>query len=357
MKSKDFNNNVSKKESHEDINKENNIINYFFMFLTILCYIGTFMMIFSHENFWENKKEFIPEGYDLPKLQDFKILLIYFPIILLIKILFETTLQDFMYKYFLANKYKVVEDQDNFKLGLVYKKKLATSLFKVFYYSFSIIVGHFVIRDLGFIPLELGGKGDMSFITNMEYPNYLFFEKSNYFNEYYIIGLAFVLTDLVWLLFLYEVQTDFYLMVLHHSITISLVVFSYLYNFSQIGIIVFYLHDLTDIFVYITRIIINTDYNDVIKITPCVMLLVTYFIYRIYLFGKLIFIIGYYHFIIFKHESNDKEMMILWTFKIFLLIMHIYWINQIIRRFIYYKSSSKIEDVGKIKTQQKTNNN
>ena len=79
MKSKDFNNNVSKKESHEDINKENNIINYFFMFLTILCYIGTFMLIFSHENFWENKKEFIPEGYDLPKLQDFKILLIYFP--------------------------------------------------------------------------------------------------------------------------------------------------------------------------------------------------------------------------------------------------------------------------------------
>lgn len=311
-------------------------------------------MIFSFENFWENKKEFIPESYELPKLADFKILIVFFPILLIIKIVFENFFNGFMYKYFLASKYKNPENVENYKLGLVYKKKLATSLFKVVYYTSSIIIGHFVIKELDFIPSELGGNGDMSAIVNMTYPNYLFYSKSQYFNQYYLLGLAFVLTDLVWLIFFYEVQTDFYLMVLHHSITISLVIFSYLGNFSQIGIIVFYLHDLTDIFVYITRIIINTDYNDTIKLTPCVMLLVTYIFYRIYLFSKLIYTVGYYHYFIYQRK-NDIEFNILWLFKIFLLIMHIYWVSQIIKRFIFYKSSSKIEDVGKVKTQEKVN--
>ena len=73
---------------------------------------------------------------------------------------------------------------------------------------------------------------EMKNMFNIGEPGYLFWKKPEYFDYYYLGGLTFVLTDLIYLLFVYEMQSDFHLMLLHHSITLSLVVFSLIILYS-----------------------------------------------------------------------------------------------------------------------------
>lgn len=339
----DIQNSTNKDKKDEDLmSKDNSWLNKLFMFLTIVCYVGTFIMIFRYDKYWRDYQVHRPEGYQIPKLSDFKLVLVVLPILIGMKLFFEKYVTGFMY-HFLSAKYKNPQDEENHKLGKIYKKKLATGLFKVTYYTLSVIIGHFILKNMTFFPPELMGNGLMENMYNNGDPGILFFDKPEYFDLYYLTGLAFVITDLIWLLFFYEIQSDFYLMLLHHSITISLVVFSYLTNLSQIGIIVFYLHDITDVFVYIVRIVINTDFPDWIKIIPCVLLLASYLFFRIYLLGKLIYLV--------YMESTvwDPYKSILWGFKCILMIMHIYWVSQIIKRFLNFN----IEDVGKVKKKNK----
>lgn len=324
------------KNKEEDLmSKDGSWLNRLFLFLTFVCFAGTFWMMFGYESFWDKIIFYKPNNYQLPLISDLKYAFYLLPIFIAVKLSFERGCQGLMY-HFLSQKYKNPYDEDLYKTGQIYKKKLATNLFKVVYYTFMVIFGHFALRDLSFFPTELLGSGDMKNMFSAGVPQYLFFEKTELFNVYYMLGLAFVLTDLIWLLLVYECQSDFYIMLLHHSITISLVAFSYLTNYSQIGVIVFYLHDVTDIFVYITRIIINTDYRDAIKVPVCTVLLISYLFFRIYLFAKLILTVYWYmnHWNLFSNT--------LWLFKCILLTMHVYWVSQIIKRFIYYN----IEDVG-----------
>lgn len=322
--------------------KGETLINKFFILLTAICFIGTIVMIFLYDKYWERTIMYKPKNYVLPNFHDFTILLYMLPVFILAKILFERILSESMYS-FLSKKYKDPANEEMFKMGEVYKKKLSTSLFKITYYTLVVVVGHYILKDLCFFPKELLGNGEIVEMFKDGVPGYLFFEKSENFNTYYLTGLAFVITDLIWLLFVYDYQTDFYLMLLHHSITISLVVFSYLTNLSQIGVIVFYLHDITDIFVYITRLLLYSDYHDFIKLLPGIFLIASYLFYRIYLFGKLILLVY------LNLNDWNPYTSILWYFKCILMIMHIYWIFQILKRLFLFR----IEDVGKVNKKNK----
>jgi hypothetical protein len=280
----------------------------------------------------------MPQGYEIPKVSDLVWTLYSLAFIVLVKISFERLMSNTVYSW-LSDKYKDHSNFEDYKLGLIYKKKLAASLFKVVYYTIIIIVGYSIMKNSDFFPSELGGSGEMINLFKNGVPGYLFFDKPAYFNSYYLCNLGFIITDLIWLLFIYETQSDFCLMLLHHSLAISLVSFSYLHNYSQIGIIVFFLHDLTDIFVYLVRIIINTNLTDRIKVAICIIFLAFYVYMRVYVFGKLLVITGLY-----MNDWNSFSL-ILYGFMCMLMLMHIYWIYQISCRLYLVK----ITDVGKIK--------
>ena len=321
-----------------DLNNESNIMNYLFSFLILICFTGTAFLILNLETYWSSRISYMPENYKLPQLTDFKIVLIALPILCLFKYTFLRFVEPFMYKYVLSMKYKDESNTQNFSLGFTYSKKLTINFLKAIYYTFSSIFAYTVSKNLIFMPIELFGNGDMQNIFINGIPNYIFWEKPLYFDIYYLTALSYTLTDLIWLLFIYEKQTDFILMLLHHSITISLVVFSFLTNFSQIGIIVFFLHDLTDIVVYLTRIIINTDFVEWFKFTFCAFFLFSYIYLRIYVFGKLIYTVAI-------NVDLTVPSVTLMLFKCILMIMHIYWVFEILKRFWYFK----IDDVGKVK--------
>ena len=331
------NSNSEKNEKELEFNKENRFQDYFFLSLTIISIIGTFFMIFSFDNYWGKIIMFKPEGYQIPKIADLKFLLFVTPVIIAIKCFFEYGPPLKLMYIFLSKKYKDPSN-DNFKLGKVYKRKLATALFKLIYYTISVIIGHFVLKDINFFDWKLGGNGDIDKLNAGGYPQWVFWEKPDYFNYYYLTGLSFVCTDLIWLLFIYEYSTDFYLMLCHHVITITLVAFSYLSNISNVGCLVFYLHDITDIFVYIVRIVINTDYNECVKIPPCIALLLSKIYLRIYCLVLIIIKLSE------SMMAENLYVKILGNFLWMLVIMHSFWIVQIIKRFWHWS----IVDVGKV---------
>ncbi len=168
-------------------------------------------------------------------------------------------------------------------------------------------------------------------------------DKPDYFNVFYLVNLSYHCTDLIWLLFIYEMQTDFITMFLHHICTISLIVFSYMTNYSNIGCIVMFLHDFGDIFVYLVRIVINTNAKSIFKIVGAQTLLIVFAYTRIYVFGDLLRIM------LNDFWFWDVFNITLTSFLGFLYVMHIYWVYAILKKLYKAMTADKFEDTYRIK--------
>lgn len=210
--------------------------------------------------------------------------------------------------------------------------------------------GYFILKQLDYFPVELGGNGYIDKMWEAGYPNCFYHWKPEYFDIYYLCGLAFCLTDLIWLLFIYELQSDFVLMLLHHFCTISLISFSFISNYSNIGSIVLFLHDAGDIVVYFARIIVNMDRKNVIVVTG--ILLLAIFLYtRIFVLGKVLVSIYYGNSWPWKSVTT-----FLFLFLCFLMIMHINWIWLILKKWLGAIIKNKFEDTASFKKYDSSKN-
>jgi len=165
------------------------------------------------------------------------------------------------------------------------------------------------------------------------------------FKVFYMNFLAHNLTDLLYLIFVYEQQTDFPLMLFHHTCTISLIFFSYITNHSQIGAMVMILHDAADIVVYIIRTRVNSDEAGPIKVFYGVSLLVVYFYMRLFVFGKLI--------LCCLENQTDWNLMYttLWRFMCFLYLIHCYWLFLILKKIYNALFKKEYTDTSSLKKQ------
>jgi hypothetical protein len=241
-------------------------------------------------------------------------------------------------------KYNDPKDKQNYEIGKVYKKKLATNIFKIFFYLFMTTLGFYLLSQLEYFPTSLGGEGALHKMFEKGFPDCMFHWKPENFEIYYMTGLGFCLTDLIWLLFIYELQTDFKMMLLHHLCTISLITFSYLTNYTNVGSIILFLHDIGDIFVYFARIIINIEVKSAFKSSSGILLVIIFIYTRIYVFGHVLYTI--YTTITWKWES---EMYCLYVFLCFLYMMHINWVYLILKKIYTGLFENKFEDTGKFK--------
>eukprot|EP00440_Ansanella_granifera_P038929 gb/GFBE01042235.1/.p1 GENE.gb/GFBE01042235.1/~~gb/GFBE01042235.1/.p1 ORF type:complete len:147 (+),score=29.81 gb/GFBE01042235.1/:1-441(+) len=72
-------------------------------------------------------------------------------------------------------------------------------------------------------------------------------------------------------------------MLLHHIVAASLVCFSYLLNYVRLGSLVLLLHGATDIFIYLSKAIVDTP-NTRCIVASYFALVAAYFWFRIYVF-------------------------------------------------------------------------
>jgi len=222
--------------------------------------------------------------------------------------------------YILKKQYKNPNDEKNYLLRKKYIRKLATHLYKMIFYILITLFGYYVLNQTNFFPKSLLGHGYLPNMFSEDNTNDFFHTKPKYFDLYYVLNLAYFSVDAIWLLFIDEKQSDFNVMFFHHVCSISLIYFSYITNYSNIGSIVLFLHNESDIFVHLTRFLLQTDASEIIKNISGVILTINFIYIRQYVFYDVIYTIYFY-----TKRNWDNIKLFLWLFLVFLYLLHISW--------------------------------
>ena len=327
-------------ENTVDVNAENKSLNKAFKGVSKIGALGFLILAYNYSTYWEQWEKYAPENYKYPSLYDTKYVILSFFVILALRLLIEK-LSEPLLRFLLQQKYKENEETE-----AIYLKQMNSSLFKTVWYVIIVTFGYPVITELEFFPKEMFGNGDLATYYDKGAPYTIFIKKPEYFDLYYLSSLGYTLNDFFFLVFVHDKKSDFDLMVLHHIVTITLVSFSYLTNISNVGIIVLFLHDFTDIFVFSTKIVINTFLPDLVKYVYCAFFLAIFAYFRQFVYGKVIYVHT-------KHLRTWNVFEYTMTSMLCVLyIMHVYWTYNIIKRFFY----KKIEDIGKVNKNKQEKN-
>lgn len=84
--------------------------------------------------------------------------------------------------------------------------------------------------------------------------------RSVFVDMYYLHALGFYISALAFLIAYDSRRSDYKVMVLHHVVTLTLVIVSYLYNYVRIGVIILALHDVGDVFLYLATTLHKLGY-------------------------------------------------------------------------------------------------
>ena len=312
------------------------------LFLTA---IGIFYII---KNIREFRKRLIllNPDYEFSKFSDFKISLFLLPLISI----FKYNIQKFLIRFcekIMKESFRHPKTENDKILAKKYRIKLPMHVYKCFMYFALTIFGYCILKDINFFPKSLLGHGWLPNMFINGYPKSFYFYKPPLFDFYYHLCLAYFTSDLIWLLFINERQTDFIDMLLHHSCTISLIIFSHLTHYSNVGSIVLFLHIESDIFVHFTRILLQTDISENIKNLSGIVLSFNFIYNRIYVLGDIIFVL--YKYVTWKGTIDYILLILL----VIIYFMHINWTIMLLQKIFGMIKGKKLTDNSGYKIKKK----
>lgn len=305
-----------------------------FIILIIITFFAGLVISIKSKQFTLSLKKLNPNYY-YPTLFEITIKTTILTFILLIpKVLIEKALFPFTEKI-LNEKYKQKEFQHEKEKA---KRKMAIYGLKFFHYLILTIHSYFVFNKLEFFPKELYGDGEMNKLYYKGLKSFSFFERPKMFDFHYLLNFAYTFADLICVIFIYDGQTDILVMIFHHFCTISLILFSYYNHCDGIGAIILFLHNASDIIVYLARTMLYVVAPFYIKIILTITLLITFAYTRLFVFGKLI-----YEYFVY---ANWEAFGIIEAFKFLLIclyILHCTWTYKLIK-IVYNGSKGKFND-------------
>jgi ceramide synthetase len=315
--------------------KYDNIWNQFFYACFGLTLVGIFYMVKGVNNF-RNKLISLNPSYEFSKYSDF---LICIPLALIINMTqhyMPKLLKNFVEKV-MKKAYRFPKNEKDRQLGEKYRIRLPIHIFKGSMYIFFTLFGYYVLKDINYFPKSLLGKGWLPNMFIKGYPDSFYLEKPPYFDFYYMFCLSFFISDLIGL-FREDKQTDFINMLLHHVCTISLIVFSHLVHYSNVGSIVLFLHMESDVFVHVTRFFLQTDAPEIIKDINGLFLVFNFIYTRTYVLGDIIYVL--YMYVTWKGIID-------WFLLIFLtliFIMNFNWALMLLQKMFALFMGTKLND-------------
>ena len=214
------------------------------------------------------------------------------------------------------------------------QRSMSIAFVKLIHYTSLTIHSYFVYNQLPFFPKELFGHGNMIDLYAKDLETFSFFDRPKFFDLHYLINLAYTFVDLICVTFIYERKKDLLEMIFHHFCTISLLVFSYFNHFDGIGAMILFLHNMSDILVYLSRTLLNVVFPKLLfplRYVITGMLLLTFVYCRLFVYGKII-----YHFFL---KTNWESYGIIGCFKFLLCslyILHCSWTYKLLK--IVYKA-------------------
>lgn len=315
--------------------KYDNVWNHFFYACFGLTLVGIFYMVKGVNNF-RNKLISLNPSYEFSKYSDFLICIPLALIINMIQHYMPKLLKNFVEKV-MKKAYRFPKNEKDRQLGEKYRIRLPIHIFKGSMYIFFTLFGYYVLKDINYFPKSLLGKGWLPNMFIKGYPDSFYLEKPPYFDFYYMFCLSFFISDLIGL-FREDKQTDFINMLLHHVCTISLIVFSHLVHYSNVGSIVLFLHMESDVFVHVTRFFLQTDAPEIIKDINGLFLVFNFIYTRTYVLGDIIYVL--YMYVTWKGIID-------WFLLIFLtliFIMNFNWALMLLQKMFALFMGTKLND-------------
>lgn len=273
-------------------------------------------------------------GYDWPKYSDFYLALASGIVITFIFEIFHYTLTGFASK-FISEKY---QGPDRLERG----EKMIKCVFKGTYFTFASVFAYAIAKNSFFMPKSLGGQGELeSIFTGTPY-----FDKTNlgYLKEYFMMQLGYHSSSLL-ILLTGKTRNDFIEMLLHHSITVTLLSLAYLMNYWPISLLILLTHDISDVFVCFCRVFVDTDYKKT-AFALYVCLMVSWVYTRLYVFPFQLLRVSCYS------SRNNPEVFneihglgVLGTIAHILVFLHVYWFYLLLKMGRKFTKKFKADDI------------
>ena len=338
---------LNSKESQEKKEKDGIFWNTFWVICILVSIVLITISSFFINDFNNNIKKY-NLNYRWPQLFDLFPVVYLLPMVICFKLFIENISKNLIERC-LSKKYK----QPHLKeLANKYRRKLARHLYKITFYTGITVFGYYVLKDLPYFPKSMGGKGYMSAMFLPGFPNSYFHQKPPLFDFYYNLNLAYFVCDFIFLL-LDERQNDFINMFLHHICTISLIVFSFITNYSNIGCLVVFCHMESDILGHAIRFVVQTDLHIYFIGFVGISFLSNFIYMRQYVFGEMIYTI--YKYITWKWDIITTS---LWLFLVILYIMHFRWSSILLVKEaqIVFQKKRVTDDVKYVENKDKNKN-
>lgn len=302
--------------------------------------VALFVLYFLVKDVIKVRKELMElnPSYPFPKVSDLSKSVV----ILLFVLVFKTTFESFFVHIgpkIMKDKYKNPQTVADQEMAKILPGKIARHFYKITMYTILTITQYFILKDQDYFPKSLLGHGEMKNMFKYGYPNSYYQPRSKAFDWFYLTALAVSITDLFSLLSLYGTQSDFKNMLLHHTCTVSLIVFSYLTNYSAIGSIVYFIHNISDIPNHFTKLFLRINVPEIYCNVAGITFMLGFIYFRMYVFIDVIYTIYFY--INWKWGWVTFSLTL---FLVFLLIMDINWTMILVYKFIKLLGHEKITD-------------
>jgi hypothetical protein len=116
-------------------------------------------------------------------------------------------------------------------------------------------------------------------------------------------------------------EMDLMQMIIHHGVTITLILLSIIFDFKAFAVVVLAVHDISDVFVIICKITARMKFLDIFLVPSYLSMLASWIYYRFYLFGYL-FLYQKLSSVFFTTSHVGR---ICTIFLSSLLCLHVYW--------------------------------
>jgi hypothetical protein len=225
----------------------------------------------------------------------------------------------------------------------VYEAKLlrcCDAFFKFGFYSGMTWLGFNALKGQPHTPWLLGGSGTTRACWTDGFPFQIVTPSLRHF---YLGHIGYHMSEVAMLL-IEKKHPDFWEMLLHGSLAISLCVISYFLNYVRIGSLVLLLHGCTDIFIYASKAFVDSSFSRVTGVSY-VLLVSTYAWFRIFVFPIYIMKSAWVESI----EGITADQVYGWGFLNFalcaLLLLHMYWFGIIVKIGLYFRETGQAKDL------------
>jgi TLC domain len=166
------------------------------------------------------------------------------------------------------------------------RSKLSEGLFYSMYYvaAFAFFMGYVRANEEFLQSWRLFTNEPIVYSIFHPYPP----PRSEFVQLYYMQALGFYLSALVFLVMYDTRRSDFRQLVLHHVVTLALIIVSYLYSYTRVGALILALHDFGDIFLYSATSLNKLGYKG-IDTAVFAMFAVSFYVTRLVVLPRLVY--------------------------------------------------------------------